>query len=229
MKKHSLTVSKREIFGKKLNKLRKEGILPANIYGKDVKSTAVQLPLKEFEAVYKAAGETGLVDLDVHGEKKPVLIHNVQLDYLTQAPIHADFYQVNLQEKIKTMIPVVLIGEAKAVVDRLGLLLQTLHEIEVEALPTNLPERFEVDVTNLAVVNDQITVEDLKKNPEVEILTDPSQTIAKISELVSQEAQDQAAAEAAASAEAKTETAEGETPATDAKPAAEPAPKENKG
>ncbi len=226
MKKHSLKVTKREIFGKKLKKLRKNGILPANIYGKDVTSTAVQVPLKEFELVFKAAGETGLVDLELDSEKKPVLIHNVQLDYITQDPVHADFYQVNLQEKIKTMIPVILTGEPKAIADKLGLLLQTLHEIEVEALPGNLPERFEVDVTNLAAVNDQITVQDLPKKDGVEILSDSGQTIAKISELVTQEAQEQAASEAAASAEAKTETAEGETPAAETKSPSEATPKE---
>src|SRR5436305_545932 len=158
MKKQVLKVSKREVTGKKVKKLRKEGILPANIYGKSVESLAVQLPVKEFQDMYKEVGETGLVELEIGSEKRPVLIHNVQLDYLTQAPVHADFYQVNLKEKIKTMVPVILVGKAKAETDKLGLLMQTLNEIEVEALPTDLPEKFEIDVTNLAAVNDQITI-----------------------------------------------------------------------
>src|SRR6202011_170019 len=129
MKKHLLKVDKREIVGKKVKKLRKQGILPGNIYGKDITSLSVQVPIKEFEHVYKQTGETGLVDLEIDGKKRPVLIHNVQLDYMTQDPIHADFYQVSLKEKIKTMIPVTLTGEPTAVTDKLGLLLQTLHEI----------------------------------------------------------------------------------------------------
>lgn len=228
MKKHTLTVTKREVFGKKLKRLRAEGVLPANIYGKAVTSTAVQVPLKDFEKVYKEARETGLVDLRFGAESRPVLIHNVQLDYMTQEPVHADFYQVNLQEKIKTMVPIVLIGEAKAVLEKLGLLLQTLHEVEVEALPGDLPEKFELDVTNLAVVNDQLTIADLKKLDRVEILSDQGQTIAKISELISQEAQKQAADEAAASEEAKTETAEVENQTIETTPTSETTQKEEK-
>lgn len=229
MKKHSLKVEKREVFGKKLKKLRKTGVLPANIYGKDVKSTAVQLALKDFEAIYKETGETGLIELTVGSETRPVLIHNVQLDYITQEPIHADFFQVNLKEKVKTMVPLELTGEPKAVADKLGLLLQTLNEIEVEALPTDLPEKIEVNVTNLAAVNDQITIADLKAPSGVEILSDSSQVIAKISELVSKETEAELAAEAAAAEAAKAEGAEagteGAQPAAEGTPAAE-APKE---
>ncbi len=211
MKKHLLKVTKREVFGKKLKQLRKTGVLPANIYGKDVKSTAVELPLKEFEAVYKETGETGLIDLELGSEKRPVLIHNVQLDYMTQLPVHADFYQVNLKEKVKTMVPVELTGEPKAVIEKLGLLLQTLNEMEVEALPSDLPEKIEIDVTNLAAVNDQILVSDVKIPTGVEILTDQAQVIAKISELISKEAEAELEAEAAAAEAAKAETSEAAT------------------
>lgn len=206
-----LKVEKRDVLGKKVKKLRKSGVLPANVYGKDVESVAVQIPTKEFEATFKQTGETGLIELHIGSEKKPVLIHNVQYDYVTHEPVHADFYQVNLKEKIKTMVPVVLVGEPKAIADKLGLLMHLMHEVEVEALPTDLPEKIEVDVTNLAAVDDQITVADLKKPAGVEILTDGGELIAKIGELVSKEAEAQAAAEQAAQAEAKAEGAEGET------------------
>lgn len=206
MKRHLLKVEKREVTGKKVKQLRKKGILPANIYGKDVKSTAVQVALKDFEAIYKETGETGLLDLELNNEKKPVLIHNVHFDYLKQVPLHADFYQVNLKEKVKTMVPITLINEPKAVTDKLGLSMQTLNELEVEALPADLPEKIEVDVANLAAVGDQITVENLKKPSGVEILTDPTQVIVKISELVSKEAEEEAAREAAAAEAAKAES-----------------------
>jgi large subunit ribosomal protein L25 len=208
MQKHSLTVAKREVNGKKVRHLRKKGLLPANIYGKAIESVAVQVGLKEFEHTFKETGETGLIELHLDGQKRPVLIHNVQLDYLTQEPIHADFYQVNLKEKIKTMIPVVLVGEAQAVAEKLGMLLHTLNEIEVEALPGNLPENFEVDVTKLATLNDQITVGDLQTGEGVEILTDPTQVVAKISELVTQEEPEPVVT----AAEGEETTAEGETP-----------------
>lgn len=221
MNKHSLTVTKREVLGKNVKKLRREGILPANIYGRDIKSEAVQVALKDFQVTFKETGETGLLYLKFEGKERPVLIHNVQLDYITQLPVHADFYQVNLKEKVKTMVPVVLIGEAAAVTDKVGTLLQTLNEIEVEALPTDLPEHFEVDVTKLAAVNDQITIADLKKVNGVEILTEPTQTIVKISELVEPEpepvveapAEGSSSAEATANKETATEeAAKDETP-----------------
>ena len=105
MKRPKLTVEKRKVTGKKVKKLRKEGILPANIYGKDIKSFSVQLPQKEFEKVFKEVGETGLVDVQLNGELKPSLIHNVKMDYLHGLPLNADFLQVNLKEKVKTMVP----------------------------------------------------------------------------------------------------------------------------
>jgi len=203
MRRLKLTVEKRKILGKKVKRLRKEGTLPANIYGKDIKSLAVQLPQKEFEKVFKEVGETGLVDVQLNGELKPSLIHNVQMDYLYNLPLHADFFQVNLKEKVKTMVPIKILGEAKAVSDKLGLLLQPLSEVEAEALPGDLPEYIEVNVVSLADVNDQIVVSDIKAPTGVSILTEPSQVVVKIGQLVSKEAQAQAAAEAAAAEAAK--------------------------
>ncbi|EKD64406.1 MAG: hypothetical protein ACD_50C00392G0001 [uncultured bacterium] len=204
MKRPKVTVEKRKILGKSVKKLRREGILPANIYGKDIKSLAVQLPQKEFENVFKDVGETGLVDVAVNGETKPSLIHNVQYDYLRN-PLHADFFQVNLKEEVKTMVPIEIAGEAKAVTDKVGLILQPLSELEVEALPEDLPEHIEVNVEKLAAVDDQIIVKDITPPKGVKILTDPDQVIVKIGELVSKEAQEQAAAEAQAAEEAKVE------------------------
>lgn len=212
MTRPKIEVKKRTLLGKKVKKLRKNGLLPANIYGKGIKSLSVELPVKEFEAVFKDVGETSLLDVAVDGQLRPVLIHNIQRHPVSGAYLHADFYQVNLKEKIKSMIPVDLVGEPEAVTNKAGLLLQTLQEIEVEALPEKLPERFEVAVEKLTAVDDHVTVGDIKASEGVEILTDPSQVIAKISELITEEAKEQAAQEAAASEAAK-ESAEGvETP-----------------
>lgn len=226
-KRENLKVEKRAVVGKKVRKLRKEGILPANIYGKEFKSTSVQVPIKDFEKVFNIAHETGLVDLAIDSQTIPVLIHNVQIDPRSQAPVHADFFKVNLKEKITAKVPVVAVGESKAVLDKVGLLEQPLSEIEVEALPTDLPEKIEVNVENLAQVNDQIIVSDVKAPEGVTILTETSQLVFKIGELVTKAMEEQiAAAEAeaaAATAEAKPEegaapaegeaSTEGETPA----------------
>lgn len=215
-KRPTLKVDKRDIVGKKVKKLRREGILPATIYGKDIKSLSVQVMLKEFEKIHKEVRETGLVDLTLDSEKThPVLIKNVQLDPKTSLPIHADFYQVNLTEKIRAHVPVEPVGEPKAVVDKIGILEVPLSEIEVEALPTDLPEKIEVDVANLANIDDQITVADVKVSTGVTIVTEPGQILFKIGELVTKEAEELAKAEeaAAAAAAAEAAVAAGETPA----------------
>ena len=207
MARQKLAVEKRTVFGKKLKKLRKEGILPANIYGKDIKSISVQVPYKDFEKVYKEARETGLIDVQVaNGEVKPSLIHNVQRDSYKDITLHADFFQVNLKEKVKTMVPVVTVGIAQAVSDKLGLLLQPISQVEIEALPEDLPEKIEINVEHLGAVNDQILVSEIKAPKGVTVLTDSSQVAVKIGELVSKEAQAQLAAEQAAKEAAKAES-----------------------
>ena len=221
MKKFSLKVEPRKVLGKKVKKLRKEGFLPANIYGKDVKSEAVQVAFKDFEKTYKEAGETGLVELQLDGHVRPVLIHNVQYEILTNLPLHADFYQVNLKEKVKTMVPLVFVGEPLAVTNKVGILLEQMAEIEVEALPTDLPEKIEVNVESLANVDDQITVADIKAPQGVTVLSDAGQVAAKIGELITKEAAEEAAAEAAAAEAAKAEAAEGAAPAEGEQPVAQ--------
>jgi large subunit ribosomal protein L25 len=229
MKKGSLKIEKRTIVGRKVKKLRKEGLLPATIYGKAIASLSVQVSVKEFEKVYKEVGETGLVELSLSSEKtRPVLIKNVQLDPRLSTPLHVDFYQVNLAEKIKANVPVEQVGEPKAVLDKVGVLEVPLSEVEVESLPGDLPEKIEVDVTNLANIDDQITAGDLKAPSGVTILTDGSQVLFKIGELVTKEAEELAKAEeaaaAAAAAEAGVEAAPAETqaPTEGEKPAQSP-------
>lgn len=229
MKRESLKVEKREMLGKKVKKLRKSGILPANVYGKDMKSASVQVPLKDFMAVFNEVHETGLVDLTFGSETLPVLIHNLQINPVTRTPVHADFFKVNLKEKITAKIPLVAVGDPKAVTNKVGLLEQPMSEIEVEALPTDLPENIEVNVEALAAVDEQILISDLKAGVGVTILSDPGQVVFKIGELVTKEMEAQAAADEAAVAEAAAavaEPTEGEAPAEGEQPAEGEAPAE---
>ena len=140
MKRYQLTAEPRKITGKQVKKLRREGIMPANVYGKDIKSQSLQLPQVEFDKVFEEAGETGVIDLSYGTETIPVLVHNIHTDYRNRV-LHADFFKVNLKEKVKATIPLEFVGEPKAVVDELGLLMEITPEIEVEALPTDLPEK----------------------------------------------------------------------------------------
>jgi len=207
MKHAQLKADARTVLGKKVKKLRREGYLPGNVYGKGLNSHAIQIKLTDFENVYKEAGETGLIDLTYDEKTKPVLIKNLQKNYATNTLLHVDFYQVNLKEKVKATVPVVLLGEAQAVTDKIGLVIQNISDVEVEALPDKLPENIEVAVEHLAQIGDQITVADMKVADEVTILTDPAQTVVKIVEPTVEEVEPETPAEG----EEGAETAEGET------------------
>jgi len=186
-----LSAQKREITGKKVKRLRKEGLVPANVYGKKTQSIALSLKKDEFEKVYEEAGETSVIKLKIDGDKedRPVLIQNLQVNPITGEPLHVDLRQIVLTEKIKAMIPVELSGEAPAAEQGLGILIQTVSELEVEALPMDLPEHFVVDVSKLNNVGDAVTIKDLAYDKsKVEILAeDEEMVLAKIDPLAEEE------------------------------------------
>lgn len=176
-----LEAAKRKVIGKKVKKLRREGILPASLYGRGVKSQALQVEYPAFEKVLKTAGETQIVSLKLDGEEKPVLIHNIQKDPLTDRPIHIDFLQVNLKQKITTSVPVVGVNESPAEKEGLGTVVFYLDEVEVEALPTDLPEKIEVDLSNLAEVDQTVLVKDLKvERDKVTLKENPEEVVLKV-------------------------------------------------
>jgi len=191
MKKSKLEVKKRKTFGRKVKKLRDQGILPANIYGKGIQSKAVQINLKEFDKIYKEVGETGVVNLKVEGEKKtrPVLIHSPQRHPVSDFFLHADFHQISLKEKTTVEVPVELIGEAPAEKEKIGILVTLLDSLEVEALPADLPEKLEVDISNLKAIDDAVKVFDIKiDKKKIKILTSENEIVAKIESLAKEEA-----------------------------------------
>lgn len=219
MKKYFLEATMRTITGRKVKQLRKKKLLPGNVYGKKIKSTSVEIPLDTFSKVYAVAGETGIVELKLGSEIRLVLIHNVQVHPVNAVPLHVDFFQVDLKEKIKANVPVEITGTAGAVSQKLGVLLTLSDEIEVEALPTELPEKIVIDVTKLNAVGDTIKVSDVTLPSGVVVVTKGDTEVVKIGSLVTKEAEKLAAEEAAAKAAAQAETvsavpaAEGGAPA----------------
>jgi len=176
-----LKAEERKITGRKVKTLRSKGILPGNVYGKKIKSISVQVNLKEFESVYKEVGETGLMDLMVGKEVRPVLVHNLQVNPKSDEPVHVDFLQVDLKAKVSAEVPVELVGESPAEKQGIGTVVQQINEIEVEALPTDLPEKFEVNVEGLSEVDQAIYVKDLKVDrTKVELKSDPEAIVAKV-------------------------------------------------
>lgn len=213
MKTYRLKAQPRELTGRKVKQLRLKGLLPATVYGRNVKSVSVQLGTDEFSTVYQQTGESSLIDLALDKDVRPVLIHNVQKHPVSGAPVHVEFFQVDLKEKVRTNVPLVIVGEPPAVTDKTGVLLSIMDAVEVEALPRELPEKIEVDVTGLGAVGQEITVGDLKAASGVTIMTDGNLTVVKIGALVSKEAEAEAAAEEAAKAAAAAQApAEGALP-----------------
>lgn len=190
MQRQTLTASKRTLLGRKVKQLRAEGILPATIYGKKIDSMSVSLPLKEFVKVFTKAGETGVVDILLDGTAYPVLIQNVQHGAVDGAVLHADLYKVNLKEKVTARVPLKVVGEAIAVKDKVGVLLTLMEEVEVEALPTDLPEYLEVDVSALAEIDAGIRVANLSPSENVKILTPADHDIVKIAPLIVKEVEE---------------------------------------
>ncbi len=187
MNKHSLKADKRTTTGRKVKILRREGLLPASLYGKGIASLSLQVNLKDFQKLEKEVGETGLVYLKVGEEERPVLISNLQFHPVSGMPIHTDFHQVNLKEAISANVPIILVGDAPAVSEGKGVLIQPMSEVEVEALPTDLPEKIEIDVTTLAEVDAALFVKDLKLDAKVKLLSDPEAIVAKIAPLAKEE------------------------------------------
>ena len=180
-KREKLTAQKRELTGHKVKKLRREGILPANLFGKKIKSQSLQVNFKEFLKVFGKTGETSLIDLAINDqETRPVLVGNVQIEPVSNQPLHVDFHQVNLEEKVTVAVPIHLVGEAPAVVQDEGVLVQPLAEVEVEALPTDLPDHLEADISSLDKVEAALRVADLKVPKGVVIQADKEEVVAII-------------------------------------------------
>ncbi|MBI3103466.1 50S ribosomal protein L25 [Candidatus Daviesbacteria bacterium] len=211
----SLQAQERVILGKKVKRLRKDGLLPGHVFGKRVDGETVAVDQKEFLRTFHLAGETGLIDLKIGTEKvRPVLIREVQHDPISGDLIHIDFYQVNLQEKVKVSVPLVLIGEQPESV-HLGeaIVLQTLNEIEVEALPAEMVSKIEVDITPLKQIDDAITVGQLNYDrAKLTLQAEPEEIVVKLAPAVTAEMEKLMEEQAAETAAAAAETAEG-TPA----------------
>lgn len=178
-----LVAKKRKILGKEVRKLRHSNLLPAVVYGKEVESTPLEVAENTFLKVFANFGESALVDLIIEGENKPrkVLISDVQYDPVSSRPLHIDFHQVNLLEKITTKVPVEVIGESPAVKDGKGIIITLIDEIEVECLPADIPKNFTIDVSKLSEVDDFIAVKNLSfDNDKVKIDLDSEELIVKV-------------------------------------------------
>ncbi|OGC06735.1 hypothetical protein A2526_04610 [candidate division WOR-1 bacterium RIFOXYD2_FULL_36_8] len=181
MKKVYLEAEKRELLGKKVSGLRKNGVIPAIVYGHGMESFPISVPIKSFVKIIGGdVGKNAIIDLKIKNDTLPVLVHDVQRDVLGEDILHIDFFRIRMDEKIKTKVHVELTGESIGVKDEGGILVHNIRELEVECLPDRIPEKFEFDVS-LLNIGDSILVSDIEVKEGVKILANQTDSIVHIS------------------------------------------------
>lgn len=206
----TLKAEKREVFGKKTNKLRRGGLIPAELYGRGIANLHLTIPEKDFSKVYEEAGEHSVLNLEVDGQSHPVLIHEVQENPLKQEIISIDFYEVRMDEKVKAHVPVEFEGEAPAVKEKEGVLIKNMDEIEVEALPADLPHSITVDLSGLTELDQSIYVRDLAKSDKYEYVIEGETVVMSVTAPKEEIEEAPAPAEGEAAPREKGEAEEGE-------------------
>ena len=211
----AIKAEKREVFGKALSEARLRGELPAVIYGPKEEAMPVFVPFGVFKKIWHEAGESTLIELNIDGAKKDVLIHDVDIDPIKSYPRHVDFYAVDLTKKLTVSVALVFEGEAPAV--KLGgILVKVMREVEVEAMPKDLPHEIKVDVSSLEWFEDRITIADLKLPKGVMAVAEPEEVVVlaeapKLEEAPAEEAVSLADIEIVGRREKKDEETEEET------------------
>jgi large subunit ribosomal protein L25 len=182
MEQIELTVQKREVLGKQVRRLRREGWVPAVIYGHGVESIAIQVDHRELGRVLAQAGLSHLITLRMDdGEaSRAALVREVQRDALTDGILHVDFLEVQMAEKLTTVVALHVIGESRAVEEEGGVLLQGITEVEIECLPGDLIDAIEVDISSLTELDQELTVAGLTVPPGIEILTEPHEMVVRV-------------------------------------------------
>jgi len=176
-----LQASPRTVLGKKVRHLRRQGMLPANLFGHNVASQALQVEERAFQRAFAQAGMNTLISLKMEGaaEPKMVLIRSLQRNPLKRDLLHVDFYQVAMMEKLTAQVPLVFVGEAAGVAAG-GILLHSIDEVEIECLPGDLVRQIDVDISGLQEIGDTIYVKDLQVSAAIRILRDPDEVLVKI-------------------------------------------------
>lgn len=182
MEKFKLVAKTRDVFGRKTKKGKKEGLIPAVVYGRKIESKSLWVNYLGFSKLLKDAGESTIVELDIdEKDKRNVIIYEIQKDPVTGSFIHVDLFQVRMDEEIEKDVELVYIGESPAVKELGGVLVKNLDEIKVKCLPADLPSEIEVDISNLKTFEDHICIKDLKISSKVEIDLEPETVVALVS------------------------------------------------
>ena len=216
MARKELAVEPREVVGKKVAQLRRKGFLPAHIYGKGLESRSVQVKTEEMERTLKVATANEVIDIKItdEGEVRPMVIHKVQRHPLNSNPLHLDFYQVSLMEKMRADVPLIVVGQSEALITFGGVLVHAIEALHIEALPLDIPTHIEVDITPLNELEMSVHVRDLPIPSNVTVLNDPDVVVVKVAApRIAEEIEAEATAAAEAAAAEAAATPEGQAAA----------------
>jgi len=203
---YSLEVQPRTVIGKHVKYLRRENLVPGIIYGVGGDPVNVSCPYRALEIVLQKAGGTHLVNVTVEGSTHNALVRAVQRDKIKRTILHVDFLRVDLSRKRRTSVPLVFINAPKLASDLQ--LTHNLQSVEVESLPTDIPDHINVDLSRLAALGDQMTAADLTVAQGVEIVSDPHEVLARIEAMAAAEPEEELAVEETATATSEPEVIE---------------------
>ena len=182
MKQEELKVITRDTLGKKVRFLRRKGLTPANLYGPNIESIPLQVETTLLKRLIARVGRNALVTLMVDGKPRVVMIRDIQRNPLTDDLLHVGFFQVEMTHRVKTEVPLLLLGDAPAAKSSRVMLLQNLTALQVEALPGELPRNIEVDLSGLEEIGQTIHVRDIPVSDTLEVLNDPDQVVVRVME-----------------------------------------------
>jgi len=182
MEQIELNAATRDVLGKKVRFLRRQGITPIHVFGHGIESLALQCDTANLQRVLAHTGQTRVINLRIDDENTPrtVMVRETQQNILKGNLLHVDFYQVKMTEVIDVDVPIVLVGEAPALKNKENMLAQELNTLSVQCLPANIPNSIEVDVTSLTEPDQAIRVRDIVPGEGVTILNDPEVMLARI-------------------------------------------------
>ena len=213
MEQIELQATSREILGRKVKFLRRQGIVPVHLFGHDIESAALQCDAAQLKRALAQAGKTRLISLKLDKAKGPrnIVVREIQRDSLTGELLHVDFYQVRMAEEIKVEVPIVLVGEAPALKSKENILLQELNSLSIECLPDQIPTSIELDLSSLTEAEQAIHVRDITLDEGVTVLNDPQHMVVKISLRRVEKVEEEVAVEEAVEAPEAIQSPEGES------------------
>lgn len=204
MEQIELRATTREVLGKKVRFLRREGITPVHLFGHDIESVALQCDTTQLQRILAQAGRSRLIGLRLDKAKKPrnVVVREIRREPRTGELLHVDFYQVRMEEKIKVEVPIVLVGEAPALESRENMLMPELSSLTIECLPDEIPPSIELDISSLTEAEQAIQVKDIALDEGITVFDDPEHIVVKISALPVEKVEEVAVEEAVEAPEA---------------------------